>query len=698
MNNNRNNQEKSEASWTAPVGREGQIDMHIGRQEGVVSLFNDAEAVDSLTESTSLSLTFHTMECGEVTSEGTPLTNEYCYFETPESYVLPERWEYCPFETPASYGSPERWAYCPLETPDSYVSPDCCAQPYQFLSPPDRQKLRVHTLVAITCQSAIRRYLSMKAFKQVLRANTVTRIIQTKWREVRTRQRFTATKFLVIKVQAVFRGVIVRKSVVIQTRNAIQIQTAWRRHCALIRYATEVHQSREIASSVLIQKTWRGFISHVDYSCARGDIIIVQAQFRQRLAMSVSKNKLRSIVIVQNTARRWFAIRRVSSMRSECEGVLRSDALQGAKLQSLEMTSAAPRLDNSQDAVAQKKLPTRHEKLQKARKKASHFHRRWKHAARLPPPPFPHNDDFVERPSGLTQNELDALPSAKESERDLPSSLPSTPDGWSDASTVSFATPPLTNEDLNRVGFTRSERERVLQSDASPGAKEGKEELEELPFSPVLLNRSLLVSSPSTLASPRSTLEHSPSLVASSGANDGEDDSSLSRVSSSTGIEGGSLWTPAAASESDEASMASPLSVATVGRRAEAGMFVNGSGVELYVGQDILRNGNMFERGRIIRLIHEVPLKAEVSWSGSLCWNAGWSNTIVDCSELQPVILPVGRPRQQGQHASEEDSSLPLGEIQPTFPRRQNTDHGNREEDSSDDESLLGDFQPTFSR
>jgi hypothetical protein len=141
--------------------------------------------------------------------------------------------------------------------------------------------------------------------------------------------------------------------------------------------------------------------------------------------------------------------------------------------------------------------------------------------------------------------------------------------------------------------------------------------------------------------------------------------------------------------------MSSPLSVATVGSRAEAGMFVNGSGVELYVGQDILRNENMFQRGRIIRLIHEVPLKAEVSWSGSLCWNGGWSNTIVDCSELQPVILPVRRPRQQGQHASEEDSILLLGEIQPTFPGRQNTNHGNREEDSSDDDSLLGDFQPT---
>jgi hypothetical protein len=346
--------------------------------------------------------------------------------------------------------------------------------------------------------------------------------------------------------------------------------------------------------------------------------------------------------------------------------------------------------------VAQKKVPTRHEKVQKARKKAGHFHRRWKHAALLPPPSFPHNDDFVERLSGLTRNELEALPSAKESERDLPSSLPSTSDGWSDASTVSFATPPLTNEDSNRVGSMRSERERVFQSDASPGAKEDEEEL---PSSPLLLNRSLLVSSPSTLASPRSTPEHSPSFVASSGANDGEDDSSLSRVSSSsTGIEGGSLWTPAAASESDEASMSSPLSVAPVGRRAEAGMFVNGSGVELYVGQDILRNGNMFQRGRIIRLIHEVPLKAEVSWSGSLCWNAGWSNTIVDCSGLQPVILAVGRPRRQGQNASEEDSSLLLGEIQPTLPRRQNTNHGDREEDSSDDDSLLGDFQPTLSR
>jgi hypothetical protein len=44
-----------------------------------------------------------------------------------------------------------------------------------------------------------------------------------------------------------------------------------------------------------------------------------------------------------------------------------------------------------------------------------------------------------------------------------------------------------------------------------------------------------------------------------------------------------------------------------------------------------------------------------------------------------------------------EDSSLLLGEIQPTFPRHQNTNHGDHEQDSSDDDSLLGDFQPTLS-
>jgi hypothetical protein len=83
------------------------------------------------------------------------------------------------------------------------------------------------------------------------------------------------------------------------------------------------------------------------------------------------------------------------------------------ELQSLEIISAAPRLDTSQDAGAQKKIPTRHEKLQKARKMAGHFRRRWKHAAPLPPSPFPRNDDSAERPSGLARKEFDDSPDAK---------------------------------------------------------------------------------------------------------------------------------------------------------------------------------------------------------------------------------------------------------------------------------------------
>lgn len=157
----------------------------------------------------------------------------------------------------------------------------------------------------------------------------------------------------------------------------------------------------------------------------------------------------------------------------------------------------------------------------------------------------------------------------------------------------------------------------------------------------------------------------------------GEDDSSTSQASSSsTGITKDSLWT---SSGSDKASLAWCLSVASIRRRAESGIVVNGSGVKLYVGQDILCNGNMFEGGTIIhfihklyvgqdilstwnmfegrtiiRFVHEDLLKVEVSWSGSLSWNGGWSNAIIDCSKLQQVILPDGTPCQQSQNSSGE--------------------------------------------
>jgi hypothetical protein len=102
--------------------------------------------------------------------------------------------------------------------------------------------------------------------------------------------------------------------------------------------------------------------------------------------------------------------------------------------------------------------------------------------------------------------------------------------------------------------------------------------------------------------------------------------------------------------------LSSHLSVASIRRRTESGIIVNGLRVEVYKGQDILCNRNMFEWGRIICWIHEGPLKAEVSWSGSLSWNGCWSNVIIDCSKLQPVILPDGMPCQQSQNSSEDDS------------------------------------------
>ena len=85
--------------------------------------------------------------------------------------------------------------------------------------------------------------------------------------------------------------------------------------------------SLETVCVVLIQKTWRGFTSFADYSLVRSDIIVVQTLFRQRAAIAISQTRLRSIVSIQNAIRRWLAIQRVDSMRSERERVLRLEAL-----------------------------------------------------------------------------------------------------------------------------------------------------------------------------------------------------------------------------------------------------------------------------------------------------------------------------------------------------------------------------------
>lgn len=156
---------------------------------------------------------------------------------------------------------------------------------------------------------------------------------------------------------------------------------------------------------------------------------------------------------------------------------------------------------------------------------------------------------------------------------------------------------------------------------------------------------------------------------------DAEDDLSASTSDtsqdSSEASDAGSLWTPPDDSTSDEESLASPLSVATVRRSAESVIIVKDieSTVKLHVGQDVFVDGKMSQQANIISFVHGDPLKAYVSyWS----WKGSWPNDIVDCSKLEPVIKTncrTTRPRESDEDDSSDDDSLLLGDFQPTFSR-----------------------------
>jgi len=77
---------------------------------------------------------------------------------------------------------------------------------------------------------------------------------------------------------------------------------------------------------VTIQRFWRGFTASVEYTLARSDVILVQAMFRRKAAIVCCNCRLRSIVSIQNAARRWLAVRQVKSLIRVREESLRREA------------------------------------------------------------------------------------------------------------------------------------------------------------------------------------------------------------------------------------------------------------------------------------------------------------------------------------------------------------------------------------
>jgi hypothetical protein len=62
---------------------------------------------------------------------------------------------------------------------------------------------------------------------------------------------------------------------------------------------------------------WRGFLSFVDYSCSRQDVIVVQSLFRRNAARTLSAKRMQSIRHLQSGMRCCIAVRYVSALRGQ---------------------------------------------------------------------------------------------------------------------------------------------------------------------------------------------------------------------------------------------------------------------------------------------------------------------------------------------------------------------------------------------
>ena len=71
------------------------------------------------------------------------------------------------------------------------------------------------------------------------------------------------------------------------------------------------------------QMIWRGFLSFVDYSCSRQDVIVVQSLFRRNAARTLSTKRMQSIRHLQSGMRCGIAVHYLSTLRGQREEEVR---------------------------------------------------------------------------------------------------------------------------------------------------------------------------------------------------------------------------------------------------------------------------------------------------------------------------------------------------------------------------------------
>ncbi|NXY16046.1 ASPM protein, partial [Atrichornis clamosus] len=162
-----------------------------------------------------------------------------------------------------------------------------------------RKQLNKLNKAATTIQAAFKSYLVRKEYEKLRSAAVV---IQRRYRAVIhakcQRQRYLSLKGATVKVQAIYRGVRVRRQVHCMYRAAVCIQATFKMHCMSIKY-----RSMRLAA-IRIQRQYRAFClgkaQRKKYLELKKSIIILQAACRGMRVRQDLKTLHRSAAIIQS--------------------------------------------------------------------------------------------------------------------------------------------------------------------------------------------------------------------------------------------------------------------------------------------------------------------------------------------------------------------------------------------------------------
>uniref|UniRef100_G1N215 Assembly factor for spindle microtubules n=1 Tax=Meleagris gallopavo TaxID=9103 RepID=G1N215_MELGA len=162
-----------------------------------------------------------------------------------------------------------------------------------------RKQLRELSKAATTIQAAFKSYLVKKDYVGLRSAAVVIQrryraVIHTKWQ----RQKYLSLKAAAIKMQAIYRGVKVRRQIHSMHRAAIRIQAMFKMHRINIRY-----QAIRMAA-IIIQRQYRAFclgrVQRKKYLELKKSSIVLQAAFRGMKVRQDLKMMHQSAALIQS--------------------------------------------------------------------------------------------------------------------------------------------------------------------------------------------------------------------------------------------------------------------------------------------------------------------------------------------------------------------------------------------------------------